>query len=210
MLFNSFAFLCFLPAVLVVYYLRAHNWFLLFASCFFYACWDWRFLAPLLLSTSIDYWCATRMEDQIEKGLPIEARKPYLVLSLIINLGLLGFFKYFNFFTGSFQSLLSGFGLHLSLWTLRVILSVGISFYTFQTLSYTIDVYRGQLHATRKFQEFLLAVLYFPRSKPKQENISARPQCVLSHSGDTGSKSLDSFNSLCAVGSFFALIPSHN
>jgi D-alanyl-lipoteichoic acid acyltransferase DltB (MBOAT superfamily) len=165
MLFNSFAFLCFLPVVLVVYYLLPHcaqNWFLLFASCFFYACWDWRFLAPLLLSTSIDYWCATRMEDQIEKGLPIEAREPYLGLSLVTNLGLLGFFKYLNFFTRSFQSLLSGFGLHPNLWSLRVILPVGISFYTFQALSYTIDVYRGQLHATRKFHEFLLAVLYFP------------------------------------------------
>jgi D-alanyl-lipoteichoic acid acyltransferase DltB (MBOAT superfamily) len=164
MFFNSFALICFLPVVLVVYYLSPHrgqNWSLLFASCFFYACWDWRFLAPLLLSTSIDYWCATRMEDQIEKGRPIEARKPYLVLSLVTNLGLLGFFKYFNFFTGSFQSLLGHFGVHPSLWTLRVILPVGISFYAFQALSYTIDVYRGQLHATRKFHEFLLAVLYF-------------------------------------------------
>jgi hypothetical protein len=75
MLFNSFAFICFLPVVLVTYYLlphRAQNWFLLFASCFFYACWDWRFLAPLLLSTSIDYWCAARMEDQIFSfGLPL-------------------------------------------------------------------------------------------------------------------------------------------
>lgn len=178
MRFNSFAFLCFLPVVLVVYCLlphRAQNWFLLFASCFFYACWDWRFLAPLLLSTSIDYWCATRMEDQVEKGLPIEARKPYLVLSLVTNLGLLGFFKYFNFFTGSFQGVLGQFGVHPSLWTLRIILPIGISFYIFQALSYTIDVYRGQLHATRKFHEFLLAVLYFPQRKPKQEGISAPP-----------------------------------
>jgi D-alanyl-lipoteichoic acid acyltransferase DltB (MBOAT superfamily) len=183
MLFNSFAFICFLPVVVVIYYLlphRAQNWFLLFASCFFYACWDWRFLAPLLLSTSIDYWCATRMEDLIEKGRSIEARKPYLVLSLVTNLGLLGFFKYFNFFTGSFEGLLAHFGLHPGLWTLRVILPVGISFYTFQALSYTIDVYRGQLHATRKFHEFLLAVLYFPHlvAGPIQRANNLLPQVV--------------------------------
>jgi alginate O-acetyltransferase complex protein AlgI len=183
MLFNSFAFLCFLPVVLVLYYLlphRAQNWFLLFASCFFYACWDYRFLAPLLLSTSIDYWCATRMEDQIERGLTIEARKPYLVLSLVTNLGLLGFFKYFNFFAGSFAGLLGHLGMHPGLWTLRVILPIGISFYTFQALSYTIDVYRGQLHATRKFHEFLLAVLYFPHlvAGPIQRANNLLPQVV--------------------------------
>jgi D-alanyl-lipoteichoic acid acyltransferase DltB (MBOAT superfamily) len=108
MLLNSFAFICFLPVVVFIYYLlphRAQNWFLLFASYFFYACWDWRFLAPLLLSTSIDYWCTTRMEDQIERGLPIEARKPDLVLCLVTNLGLLGFFKYFIFRAGSFGQL---------------------------------------------------------------------------------------------------------
>jgi D-alanyl-lipoteichoic acid acyltransferase DltB (MBOAT superfamily) len=183
MLFNSFAFLLFLPIVIVIYYLLPHrgqNWFLLFASCFFYACWDWRFLAPLLLSTSIDYWCATRMEDLIEKGRPIEARKPYLVLSLVTNLGLLGFFKYFGFFTGSMVGLLGKFGLHPSVWTLRVILPVGISFYTFQALSYTIDVYRGELHATRKFHEFLLAVLYFPHlvAGPIQRANNLLPQVV--------------------------------
>ena len=108
----------------------------------FYVCWDWRFLAPLLLSTSIDSWCATRMEYLIETGRPIDARKPYLVLSLVTNLGLLGFFKYLHFFTNSFEGLLTRFGFHPSLWTIRVILRIGISFYTFQALSYTIDVYR--------------------------------------------------------------------
>ncbi len=183
MLFNSLAFVCFLPVVLIIYYLlshRAQNWFLLAASCFFYACWDWRFLAPLLLSTSIDYWCATRMEDLIERGQPIQARKPWLVLSLVTNLGLLGFFKYFHFFTESFQSLMTPFGLHPGLFTLHVILPVGISFYTFQALSYTIDVYRGQLHATRKFHEFLLAVLYFPHlvAGPIQRANNLLPQVV--------------------------------
>ncbi len=183
MLFNSFNFLCFLAVVLLVYYRLSHtmqNRFLLAASCFFYACWDWRFLAPLLVSTSIDYWCAKRMEQIVEAGEPKSARKPYLVTSVVANIGLLGFFKYFNFFTGSLHDLLAGIGLHPTLWTLNVILPIGISFYTFQALSYTIDVYRGQLHATRSFADFLLAVLYFPHlvAGPIQRANNLLPQVV--------------------------------
>jgi alginate O-acetyltransferase complex protein AlgI len=165
MLFNSLQFAIFLPIVLLIYYNLGHkaqNRFLLAASCFFYASWDWRFLFPLLFSTIIDYYCAWRMEKQILAGEPKERRKPYLVLSLVTNLGLLGFFKYFNFFSGSAQDLLRGMGWSGELWMLDVILPVGISFYTFQALSYTIDVYRGELHATNNFFDFLLCVLYFP------------------------------------------------
>jgi alginate O-acetyltransferase complex protein AlgI len=162
MLFNSWQFLVFLPIVLAVYFLlphRAQNRFLLAASCFFYASWDWRFLAPLLVSTSIDYYCAKRMEEQILAGLPAERRRPYVVISVVTNLALLGFFKYFNFFAENVRELVraAGFDAQWSLW--EIILPVGISFYTFQALSYTIDVYRGEFHATKSFADFLLAVL---------------------------------------------------
>jgi alginate O-acetyltransferase complex protein AlgI len=183
MLFNSLAFAIFLPLVLVVYYLlphKAQNVFLLAASIFFYACWDWRFLFPLLASTSIDYFCASRLQDLHEAGAPASERKKYLLISVITNLGLLGFFKYFNFFSTSLESLLGMMGLHANLWTLRVILPIGISFYTFQALSYTIDVYRGELHSTRNFRDFLLAVLYFPHlvAGPIQRASNLLPQVV--------------------------------
>lgn len=183
MLFNSFSFLIFLPIVLVGYFLLPHRWanrFLLAASCFFYASWDWRFLFPLLASTSIDYWCAQRMERLIHDGQPVSARKPYLVFSLVTNLALLGFFKYFNFFAGSFADLLNLLGIPSNPGVLNIILPVGISFYTFQALSYTIDVYRGQIHATRSFADFLLAVLYFPHlvAGPIQRAASLLPQVI--------------------------------
>ena len=165
MLFNSLEFLLFLPIVLVVYHNLSHkqqNRFLVVASCFFYASWDWRFLFPLLASTTIDYWCAKRMEELIEAGRPPEERKRYLVFSVVTNLGLLGFFKYYNFFSDNLHDLLEAVGIEISAWTLNVILPVGISFYTFQALSYTIDVYRGKTHATNHFWDFFLAVLYFP------------------------------------------------
>ena len=165
MLFNSLEFLIFLPIVLLVYYQLSHrgqNAFLVLASCFFYASWDWRFLFPLLFSTTTDYFCAARMESSVERGEPQAARRKYLLISLITNLGLLGFFKYCNFFVDSFHNLGVLVGVDLPVPALRVILPIGISFYTFQALSYTIDVYRGKLHATRSFWDFFLAVLFFP------------------------------------------------
>jgi len=167
MLFNSVQFLTFLPVVLTAYHLLSHkaqNRFLLAASCFFYAMWDWRFLAPLLISTTIDYCVAVRLEDLHRCNTPTSRAhmKRYVALSVVTNLSLLGFFKYFNFFVNSAQGLLSMFGFTRDLWALEVILPVGISFYTFQALSYTIDVYRGRLHATRSFPDFLLCVIYFP------------------------------------------------
>ncbi|MFN3325132.1 MAG: MBOAT family O-acyltransferase [Bryobacteraceae bacterium] len=165
MLFNSLEFVLFLPIVLIVYYRLSHeaqNKFLLVASCIFYASWDWRFLLPLLVSTTIDYWAAERIQQLNELEAPIARRRKYLALSVGANLSLLGFFKYFNFFSESLQDLLALLGFQTSLWTLQVILPVGISFYTFQAMSYTFDVYRGQMHPTRRFRDFLLAVLYFP------------------------------------------------
>jgi alginate O-acetyltransferase complex protein AlgI len=181
MLFNSLQFLVFLPVVLAIYYPlphKAQNRFLLAASLFFYACWDWRFIFPLLITTSIDFWCARRLGAVIGREGLTSARKPYLIFSVAANLGMLGFFKYFNFFAGASHDLLQFFGVHANPWTLRIILPVGISFYTFQALSYTIDVYRGQLHATGSYPDFLLAVLYFPHlvAGPIQRAASLLPQ----------------------------------
>lgn len=165
MLFNSLEFLVFLPIVIAIYYSLSHrkqNAFLVLASCFFYASWDWRFLLPLLFSTTIDYFCANRIGALVDAGAPLRERKKFLYISLVTNLGLLAFFKYFNFFIDSFHDLFMAFGFDLPKPTLRVILPIGISFYTFQALSYTIDVYRGKLHTTKSFWDFFLAVLFFP------------------------------------------------
>ncbi|MES2393689.1 MAG: MBOAT family O-acyltransferase [Acidobacteriota bacterium] len=183
MLFNSFAFVVFLLLVLAVYYPlphRAQNVFLLVASCVFYASWDWRFLVPLLFSTTIDFFCAQRMQQISERGELHAGRKRYLLISVIANLSLLGFFKYFNFFAGSMERLLNVLGAPVSPWALHIILPVGISFYTFQALSYTIDVYRGELHPTKSFWDFLLAILYFPHlvAGPIQRAHSLLPQVI--------------------------------
>ncbi len=162
MLFNSVAFLfVFLPLVLALYFCLPHRWqnaFLVLASCIFYACWDWRFLAPLLFTTSLDYWISTQLENSHD---PVQ-RKKLITISVVANLSLLGFFKYFNFFVLSAQAALIQLGFHPNIHTLNIVLPVAISFYTFQALSYTIDVYRGELHATRSFWDFFLAVLFFP------------------------------------------------
>lgn len=182
--FNSAEFLLgFLPIVLVVYYLLPHrgqNAFLVLASCVFYASWDWRFLAPLLFTTSLDYWAAGRMEAQAAAGKPQSARKKYLILSVVANLGLLAFFKYFNFFAQSAADLAQTLGFDVGIRTFEIVLPLAISFYTFQALSYTIDVYRGEFHATRSFWDFFLAVLYFPHliAGPIQRAASLLPQVV--------------------------------
>ena len=166
MLFNSAIFLlCFLPIVLVFYYQLSHknqNKFLVLASLVFYASWDWRFLGPLLFTTTLDFWVAGRLEGSHGDPSRQAERKRYLLLSVVSNLSLLGFFKYFNFFTQSFLELGRVFGLEMNVEVLEIILPLGVSFYTFQALSYTIDVYRGELHATNSFWDFFLAVLYFP------------------------------------------------
>jgi alginate O-acetyltransferase complex protein AlgI len=184
MLFNSFPFAVFLVVVLCLYYPlphRAQNVLLLVASCFFYASWDWRFLFPLLFSTSIDYVCAMKMQA-IGDGTATtgRSRKFYLYVSVSTNLCLLGFFKYFNFFAVSMEQMLRHAGLHVSPWTLQILLPIGISFYTFQALSYTIDVYRGELHSDATFFDFLLAILYFPHlvAGPIQRAHSLLPQVM--------------------------------
>ena len=162
MFFNSVEFLIFLPVVLGVYYLlsrRAQNVWLVLASYFFYGWWNWRFCGLLALSTVIDFTCALRIDGATDS----RVRRRWLLLSLCSNLGILGFFKYFNFFVDSAATLLAAVGLQPHLPVLRVLLPVGISFYTFQTMSYTIDVYRRQLAPTRSFLDFALFVSFFPQ-----------------------------------------------
>ncbi len=165
MLFNSFAFLLFLPVVYVAYWglarvpVRAQNAFVLLASYLFYGWWDWRFLGLLFVSSFADFSIGLAMGRSIGAF----QRNAFLFLSIAINLGLLGFFKYFDFFIDGFGDLLSLFGLQANLPTLRVILPVGISFYTFQTLSYTIDIYRGQVKPARDPIAFFAFVSFFPQ-----------------------------------------------
>ena len=162
MLFNSFIFLIFLAIVLPAYFLlpRKHkNPLLLLASYIFYGYWDWRFCLLLLLSTVADFFIGQALYQSTEPS----ARKRWLILSMVINLGILAFFKYFNFFADSFQTFVSPFGMQLDYLHLHIILPVGISFYTFQTMSYTIDIYRKKLQPTHSFLDFALFVAFFPQ-----------------------------------------------
>lgn len=162
MLFNSFDFLIFFVAVFVVQLVlphRSRNLFLLAASYFFYGCWDWRFLGLMLLSTVIDFYCS----HQIHKSEDQLRRKRFLTVSVLANLSVLGFFKYFNFFADSARELAAAGGLVFSDFTFEIVLPVGISFYTFQTMSYTIDVYRGDMRPLQRFSDFALYVAFFPQ-----------------------------------------------
>ncbi|MAB78801.1 MAG: membrane-bound O-acyltransferase family protein [Planctomycetes bacterium] len=162
MLFNTLDFAVFLIVSLSVFYAlprRLRNPFLLVASYAFYGFWNWRFCGLLLLSTVVDYWAALRMETCEDQ----RRRKHYLWISLGVNLSILGFFKYCNFFIDSFTAVLDSIGIDAPDYVLRIALPVGISFYTFQTLSYTIDVYRREMVPTRKFLDFALFVALFPQ-----------------------------------------------
>ncbi len=166
MLFNSLVFAVFLPTVFAIYWLldrkaglRAQNFFVLVVSYLFYGWWDWRFLVLILFSSVIDFTSALKIEGSKD---PL-TRKRWMAMSLITNLGMLGFFKYFNFFVDSAADLLEVMGFQANVWSLRIILPVGISFYTFQALSYTIDVYRRELKATPNIVDFLAFVSFFPQ-----------------------------------------------
>jgi alginate O-acetyltransferase complex protein AlgI len=163
MLFNSFQFAYFFAALLPTYWAlakfrRAQNLLLLAAGYFFYACWEPRFLALLIVSTAVDYGCGLAV-DRIEAP---SRRKAFVALSMALNLGFLGYFKYYNFFAASLQTLLDRAGLHVPLAHLDVILPIGISFYTFQSMSYVIDVYRKDIPPTRDPIEFATFVSFFP------------------------------------------------
>ena len=162
MLFNSWTFAIFRPVVVLVYFRLTHrqqNLWLLGASYLFYGWWDWRFLSLIALSSTLDYYCARGIEGEVDP----RVRRRWLSLSLVVNLGILAVFKYFNFFLASAVTGLDLLGLQVALPSLRIILPVGISFYTFQTASYTIDVYRGDLMACRRWTDYLLYVSFFPQ-----------------------------------------------
>lgn len=164
MFFNSFEYAIFLPIIFIIYWfilnknLKLQNLFLLFSSYFFYSCWDWKFLFLLAFSTILDYISGLKIcnsNTQIKK-------KIWLIISVSINLGFLGFFKYYNFFIESFADLIQklGFTAHYS--TLNIILPVGISFYTFHGLSYVFDIYNKKIKPSHNWIEYALFVSFFP------------------------------------------------
>ena len=165
MLFNSIDFAIFLPIVFALYWfvanknLKLQNFLIVAASYFFYGWWDWRFLSLILFSTIIDYTIGQklRVEENETK------RKVLLWSSILLNLGFLGFFKYYNFFLDNFITAFSFFGTEINANSLNIILPVGISFYTFQTLSYTIDVYKRKLEPTNDIIAFSAFVSFFPQ-----------------------------------------------
>ena len=165
MLFNSVDFAVFLPIVFAIYWMvggkrvGAQNTVLLVASYVFYAWWDWRFLSLILISTLLDFWIGAT----IHKTKARSRRKQFLWLSILVNIGLLGFFKYYNFFADSFAQSFRFFGGEINDVTLQIILPIGISFYTFQTLTYSIDIYRKQLEPTNNFIAFATFVAFFPQ-----------------------------------------------
>jgi alginate O-acetyltransferase complex protein AlgI len=164
MLFNSIDFAIFLPIVFVLYWFVAQKSFklqnilLLVSSYFFYACWDWRFLFLLIFSTLLDYYTGIKMSDAKNPS----AKKFWFWLSISVNLGFLGVFKYYNFFAESFAGALDNLGVHVNPWTLKVILPVGISFYTFHGLSYVIDIYKDRIKAEKNFIDYAVFVSFFP------------------------------------------------
>ena len=165
MLFNSFDFAIFLPIVFLLYWfvaqknLKLQNILIVVASYVFYAWWDWRFLSLIVFSTVVDFTIGQRLRNEDQQY----RRKVLLWISIIVNLGFLGFFKYYNFFLENFIDAFSLFGMHINANSLNIILPVGISFYTFQTLSYTIDVYRKKLDPTQDFMAFSAFVCFFPQ-----------------------------------------------
>lgn len=163
MLFNSFIFLFFLGVILPIFYFlpnkSSKNIFLFLASYIFYGYWDWRFCSLLAFSTIVDYYIGKHIYNSTSEQIRIFL----LRISLFTNLGILGIFKYFNFFIENFQGLAESLGVGLDYLHLNIILPVGISFYTFQTLSYTIDIYRKKLEPTNNFIDFALFVSFFPQ-----------------------------------------------
>jgi alginate O-acetyltransferase complex protein AlgI len=165
MLFNSIDFVIFLPVVFLLYWFgtksnyRLQNVLMVLASYFFYGWWDWRFLSLIFFSTIVDYTVGIQLQKTSEN----RKRKLLLWTSILVNIGFLGFFKYYNFFLDNFIEAFTLFGAKIEGSTLNIILPVGISFYTFQTLSYTIDIYRKKIKATHDFVAFAAFVSFFPQ-----------------------------------------------
>ena len=165
MLFNSVEFFVFLPLVFVLYWFVLpqkkvwQNTLILVASYFFYAWWDWRFLSLIILSTGVDF-IAGKIIHQSSKD---SQKKQFLFISVAINLGILGFFKYFNFFIESWRDAWMMMGVEMDVNTLQIILPLGISFYTFQSMSYTIDIYNDKFEPTNNLLDFAAYVAFFPQ-----------------------------------------------
>jgi len=165
MLFNSIDFAIFLPVFFIIYwlfskkYVGIQNLLVVGASYLFYGWWDFRFLSLILFSTIVDFTIGKALNNEAN----LTKRKVLLLTSVVVNLGFLGFFKYYNFFLENFISAFSLFGTEIKGNSLNIILPVGISFYTFQTLSYTIDVYKRKLKATNNFVTFSAFVCFFPQ-----------------------------------------------
>ena len=165
MLFNSIDFAIFLPIVFILYWLVSNkktwvqNILIVVASYLFYGWWDWRFLSLILFSTAVDFSIGLALLKQEN----ITKRKMLLWTSVLVNIGFLGFFKYYNFFLDNFISAFSFFGTNIKANSLNIVLPVGISFYTFQTISYTIDVYKKKLEPTKNFIAFAAFVGFFPQ-----------------------------------------------
>lgn len=165
MLFNSLDFAIFLPIIFILYWfvfnknIKRQNLLIAVASYLFYGWWDWRFLSLILFSTLVDFYVGRRLGKTEE----ISRRKILLWISILVNLGFLGVFKYYNFFLDNFKSAFGIAGYELNANSLNIILPVGISFYTFQTLSYTIDVYKRRLNPAKDFISFAAFVSFFPQ-----------------------------------------------
>lgn len=162
MLFNSLEFALFFVIVYSLYLILKHKWqnrMLLVASYVFYGAWDWRFLSLIFISTLLDYICGLKINGSEDE----KKRKLFLFISIFGNLSILGFFKYFNFFAGSLDHLLTQFGFSVQSNFMDIVLPIGISFYTFQTMSYTIDIYRKELEPTKRFFDYALYVAFFPQ-----------------------------------------------
>jgi len=190
MLFNSIEFTIFLPIVFMFYWsfsgkdLRMQNILLLIASWIFYAWWDWRFLFLLLSLTTLNFFTGLRIDGSNTPA----GRKIWMGAGVILNLGVLGVFKYFNFFIGSFNDLISFFGYKFEASTTTIILPLGISFYVFLSLSYILDIYKGTLKANRNITEVLLTLSFFPiiLAGPIQRPSSLLPQITTERKLDTG------------------------
>ncbi len=152
----------YLPIILGFYYLLPKNtrkFTLLLASYIFYGYWDYRFLSLILISTSVDFFVGLKLHETTEE----RKRKLFLYLSLFTNLGILGFFKYYNFFISSFEGILQHLGFSLDFLHIKVLLPIGISFYTFQTLTYTLEIYKRNLTPTKKFLDYAVFISFFPQ-----------------------------------------------
>lgn len=188
MLFNSLDFAVFLPVVFLLYWyvfnrsLKLRNAYLIAASYFFYGWWDWRFLSLILFSTLVDYWVGRALDDEERP----RRRTLLLWTSIVVNIGFLGYFKYYNFFLDNFIAAFSFLGMEMDARALNVVLPVGISFYTFQTLSYTIDIYRRKMDATRDFVAYAAYVSFFPQlvAGPIERATNLLPQFFEKHSFD--------------------------